>query len=189
MLFEAQLHQLEALAKRRPVLMVFEDAHWIDPTSRELLDLTFDRVRLLPVLLIVTFRPEFRHAWGGQPQVTVLALTQLGGSERPRGAGRGTCRQCGSFPRDRRRDLERAAGVPLFVEELYKHKSFPVPPGSDAPTVTRCGFVQSASSRRSSAKGFLDGGLSVPLREADPRVTGNQTTPSQTGTPTSRPGC
>ena len=81
MLFEAQLHQLEALAKRRPVLMVFEDAHWIDPTSRELLDLTFDRVRLLPVLLIVTFRPEFRHAWGGQPQVTVLALNQLGGSD------------------------------------------------------------------------------------------------------------
>ena len=81
MLFEAQLHQLEALAKRRPVLMVFEDAHWVDPTSRELLDLTFDRVRLLPVLLIVTFRPEFRHAWGGQPQVTVLALNQLGGSD------------------------------------------------------------------------------------------------------------
>jgi len=81
MLFEAQLHQLEALAKRRPVLMVFEDVHWIDPTSRELLDLTFDRVRLLPVLLIVTFRPEFRHAWGGQPQVTVLALNQLGASD------------------------------------------------------------------------------------------------------------
>src|SRR5215467_10614064 len=47
MLFEAELHQLEALARRRPVLMVFEDAHWIDPTSRELLDLTFDRVRQL----------------------------------------------------------------------------------------------------------------------------------------------
>ena len=133
MLFEAQLHQLEALAKRRPVLMVFEDAHWIDPTSRELLDLTFDRVRLLPVLLIVTFRPEFRHAWGGQPQVTVLALNQLGGSERQRGAGRGTCRQCGSFPRDRRRDLERAAGVPLFVEELYNAQVFSRPAGIGRP--------------------------------------------------------
>ena len=113
--------------------MVFEDAHWLDPTSRELLDLTFDRVRLLPVLLIVTFRPEFRHAWGGQPQVTVLALNQLGGSERQRGAGRGTCRQCGSFPRDRRRDLERAAGVPLFVEELYNAQVFSRPAGIGRP--------------------------------------------------------
>ena len=61
-LFEALLHQLEALARSRAVLMVFEDAHWIDPTSRELLDLTLDRVARLPVLLVVTFRPEFQHA-------------------------------------------------------------------------------------------------------------------------------
>jgi predicted ATPase len=59
--------------------MVFEDAHWIDPTSRELLDLTLDRVSRLPVLLIVTFRPEFLHAWSGQPDVTVMALNRLGG--------------------------------------------------------------------------------------------------------------
>ena len=57
-LFEAFLHQLEAEARRRPVLMVFEDTHWIDPTSRELLDLTVDRVRHLPVLLAITFRPD-----------------------------------------------------------------------------------------------------------------------------------
>ena len=62
----------------RPVLMVFEDAHWIDPTSLELLDLTLDRVSRLPVLVVVTFRPEFQHAWSGQPQVTVLALNRLG---------------------------------------------------------------------------------------------------------------
>jgi predicted ATPase len=60
-LFEALLHQLEALARNRPVMMVLEDAHWIDPTSRELLDLTLNRVSRLPVLLIVTFRPEFQH--------------------------------------------------------------------------------------------------------------------------------
>jgi predicted ATPase len=65
MLFEALLHQLEALSRSRPVLMVFEDAHWIDPTSRELLDLTLDRVARLPILLVVTFRPEFQHAWSG----------------------------------------------------------------------------------------------------------------------------
>ena len=54
MLFEALLHQLEALARSRPLLMVFEDAHWIDPTTRELMDLTIDRIKRLPVLLIVT---------------------------------------------------------------------------------------------------------------------------------------
>jgi class 3 adenylate cyclase len=66
-LFEALLSQLEAEARRRPVLMVFEDAHWIDPTSREFLDLTVDRVRHLPVLLAMTFRPEFQPPWSGPP--------------------------------------------------------------------------------------------------------------------------
>ena len=63
-LFDAVLGLLEAEARKRPVLMVFEDAHWIDPTSRELLDLTIDRIRQLPVLLLITFRPEFRIALG-----------------------------------------------------------------------------------------------------------------------------
>src|SRR5205085_1861301 len=80
-LLEALLHQLEALARGRPVLMVFEDAHWIDPASRELLDLTLDRARHMPVLLVVTFRPEFQHAWGGQAHVTTLALNRLDGRE------------------------------------------------------------------------------------------------------------
>jgi predicted ATPase len=78
MLFEGLQHQLEAVARNRPVLMVFEDAHWIDPTTRELLDLTLDRVARLPVLLVITFRPEFQHAWGGQPHVTALGLNRLG---------------------------------------------------------------------------------------------------------------
>ena len=80
-LYDALLRQLEALALSRPVLMIFEDAHWIDPTSRELLDLTFNRVRGLPVLLLVTFRPEFQHAWSGQPHVTMLALNRLDGRD------------------------------------------------------------------------------------------------------------
>src|SRR5438034_3571970 len=74
---EALIRQLEGLTRRQPVVMVFEDAHWIDPTSRELLDLTAERVRSLPVLLIVTFRPEFQPAWTGQPQVTMLVLNRL----------------------------------------------------------------------------------------------------------------
>jgi class 3 adenylate cyclase len=77
-LFEVLLHQLEALARSRAVLMVFEDAHWIDPTSRELLDLTVDRVRHLPVLLAITFRPEFEPPWGDRSHVTSLALNRLG---------------------------------------------------------------------------------------------------------------
>jgi len=119
MLFEALLNQLEALVRRRPVLMVFEDAHWIDPTSRELLDLTIDRVARLPVLLVVTFRPEFQHAWSGQPHVTVLALNRLNGRD---GAAL-VDRLAGNtgLSRDTVDEIvERADGVPLFVEELTK---------------------------------------------------------------------
>ena len=67
---EALVRQLEGLAHLQPVNMVFEDAHWIDPTSRELLDVIVERVRSLPVLLIVTFRPDFQPPWTGQPQVS-----------------------------------------------------------------------------------------------------------------------
>ena len=76
-ILEALIRQLDSLARQRPVLMVFEDAHWVDPTSRELLDLTIERVRNLPVLLVVTFRPEFEAPWAGQPQVTMLTLIAL----------------------------------------------------------------------------------------------------------------
>ena len=69
--------QLEGLAARQPVLMVFEDVHWIDPTSLELLDLIVDRVPTLPVLLIITFRPEFAPPWIGRPHVTLLTLNRL----------------------------------------------------------------------------------------------------------------
>jgi predicted ATPase len=61
--------------------MVFEDAHWIDPTSRELLDLILDRVSRFPLLLLVTFRPELQHAWSGQPRVTTLLLNRLDGRD------------------------------------------------------------------------------------------------------------
>jgi class 3 adenylate cyclase len=74
---EALIRQLERLARQQPAVMVFEDVHWIDPTSRELLDLAIEQVRSLPVLLIVTFRPEFQPPWTGQPQVSMVALNRL----------------------------------------------------------------------------------------------------------------
>ena len=119
MLFEALLHQLAALARSRSVLMLFEDAHWIDPTSRELLDLILDRVAAMSVLLVVTFRPEFQHAWSGQPHVTMLALNRLGGRD-----GAALVEQlAGNAGLSREivdEIVERADGVPLFVEELTK---------------------------------------------------------------------
>jgi class 3 adenylate cyclase len=116
---EALIRQLEGLARGQPVVTVFEDAHWIDPTSRVLLDLTLERVRSLPVLLIVTFRPEFQPPWTGQPQVTMLALNRLDRHDRTalvaQLAG-------GKALPDEVVDqiAERTDGVPLFVEELTK---------------------------------------------------------------------
>src|SRR5271169_3551511 len=113
------LNQLEAEARRRPVLMVFEDAHWIDPTSRELLDLTVDRVRRLLVLLTITFRPEFQPPWGGRAHVTSLALNRLGERE-----GEALVQKLAGnavLSADIVAEIvERTDGVPLFVEELTK---------------------------------------------------------------------
>jgi class 3 adenylate cyclase/predicted ATPase len=113
------LHQLEALARRHPVLMVFEDAHWIDPTSRNFIDLIVDRIRRLPILLLVTFRPEFQPPWTDQPVVTTLALNRLGerhGSalvERLAGNAGVSSELVAEI-------VERSDGVPLFIEELTK---------------------------------------------------------------------
>ena len=78
---EALTAQLEALSRSNPVLMIFEDAHWIDPTSLEVLGRTVDRLRTLRVLLIVTYRPEFEPPWIGRPYVTALNLNRLGERE------------------------------------------------------------------------------------------------------------
>jgi class 3 adenylate cyclase/predicted negative regulator of RcsB-dependent stress response/DNA polymerase III delta prime subunit len=117
--FEALLNQLEVEAQRRPVLLVFEDAHWIDPTSRELLDLTVDRVRRLPVLLAITFRPEFQPPWSGRSHVNSLALNRL-----DEGDGAALVKElAGDVHLDADIVAEIVAhtdGVPLFVEELTK---------------------------------------------------------------------
>ena len=76
-LLEAVVAQLTALAGERPVLVVFEDAHWMDPTSRDLLDLMVDRARTLPVLLLITYRPDFMPPWASQAHATTLVLNRL----------------------------------------------------------------------------------------------------------------
>ena len=102
-----------------PVLMIFEDAHWIDPTSLEVFGRTVDRIKTLPVLLIVTFRPEFNAPWVGQSHVTSLTLNRLGERE----AAAIIARLVGNkeLPADVMAEIvERTDGIPLFVEEMTK---------------------------------------------------------------------
>jgi class 3 adenylate cyclase len=116
---EALIRQLEGRALQHPVVMVFEDAHWIDPTSRELLDLIVERARSLPVLLLVTFRPEFQPPWTGQPQLSVVALNRL---DRRNGTALVGQVAGGKMLPDEvvAQIVDRTDGVPLFVEELTK---------------------------------------------------------------------
>jgi predicted ATPase/tRNA A37 threonylcarbamoyladenosine biosynthesis protein TsaE len=116
---EALISQLEALTRPNPVLMIFEDAHWTDPTSLEVIGRVVDRIANLPVLLIVTFRPEFDPPWIGQPHVTALTINRL----TQRDVGAMIDRVVGNklLPASIRRDIvERTDGVPLFVEEMTK---------------------------------------------------------------------
>jgi class 3 adenylate cyclase/tetratricopeptide (TPR) repeat protein len=117
MTLTALLNQLVGVAAQRPVLMVFEDAHWIDPTSLELLDRTVARVADLPVMLIVAFRPEFQASWVGQPHVTMLPLNRL---DRRNAAAIIAGVSKGKAIPDlvAEQILARADGVPLFIEEL-----------------------------------------------------------------------
>src|SRR5262249_41544135 len=74
---DALILQIETLTRSNPVLMIFEDAHWIDPTSLEALGRAVERIRTLRVLLIVTFRPEFEPPWIGSAHVTALTIGRL----------------------------------------------------------------------------------------------------------------
>src|SRR5271166_5106393 len=115
----ALVSQMEALTRRSPVLMIFEDAHWTDPTSLDAFNRTVGRIRTLPVLLIVTFRPEFTAPWLGQSHVTSLTLNRLGERE----SAAIIARLVGNkeLPAEVMADIvERADGIPLFVEEMTK---------------------------------------------------------------------
>jgi DNA-binding winged helix-turn-helix (wHTH) protein/class 3 adenylate cyclase/tetratricopeptide (TPR) repeat protein len=119
LIFEALVRQLEGLSLRRPVLIVFEDAHWSDPTTLELLDLVLRRLEQRPVLVLITFRPEFAVPWIGQSHVTTLTLSRL---DRRDGAAL-VRRVVGTDTLSNEvveAIVERTDGVPLFVEELSK---------------------------------------------------------------------
>ena len=66
--------QMEGLAKKQPLLIVFEDAQWADATSLEVLDLLLKSVPRLPALLLITFRPEFEAPWTVSPDVAMVTL-------------------------------------------------------------------------------------------------------------------
>ncbi len=117
MTLAALLDQLDGVAANSPVLIVFEDLHWIDPTSLDLLDRTIARVANLPVLLVITLRPEFQPAWVGQPHVTMLPLSRLG---RRYSAGilEGVTKGKALPDAVVEQILAQTDGVPLFIEEL-----------------------------------------------------------------------
>ena len=116
---QVQLAQVEGLAAQQPLLMLWEDIHWSDPTTLESLDLLIDRAATLRALIILTFRSEFTPPWVGRPHVTLLSLNRLprrhraemiahltGGKILPRGVAD--------------QIIDRTDGVPLFIEELTK---------------------------------------------------------------------
>jgi len=116
---EALIAQIEALARSKPVLMIFEDAHWVDPSSLEVFGRAVDRIKALPALLIVTFRPEFNAPWVGQSHVISLTLNRLG--EREAGAIIAGLVGKRELPADVMAGIvERTDGIPLFVEEMTK---------------------------------------------------------------------
>jgi class 3 adenylate cyclase/predicted ATPase len=117
--FEALVSQVEALTRQSPVVMILEDAHWADPTSLEAFGRTVDRVAGLRALLVVTFRPEFEAPWVGRPHVTTRTINRLA----QRDSDVMIDRVAGNrpIPASVRQDiLDRADGIPLFVEEMTK---------------------------------------------------------------------
>jgi predicted ATPase len=115
----ALLDQLSGLAARRPVVIVLEDGHWLDPTTTELFERVIERVQTLPVLLLVTFRPEFQPPWTSYPHMTSLTLNRLG----RRHSTEMIAAVAGGKPLPEEvlaQIWAKTEGVPLFVEELTK---------------------------------------------------------------------
>jgi class 3 adenylate cyclase/predicted ATPase len=133
-----QVAQVEGLAARQPLLMLWEDIHWSDPTTLESLDLLIDRAATLRVLMILTFRPEFTPPWVGRPHVTLLSLNRLA----PRQSAEMIIRVNGgkALPKEIfQQIIDRTDGVPLFIEELTKsvlESGIVTKDGDDGYTVT-----------------------------------------------------
>ncbi len=116
---EILVEQLAELARDRPVLELYEDVHWIDPTTLEMLDLLIEQVRALPTLVVLTCRPEFGPRWSGRPHVTSLPLNRLGRRQGAAMVERVSSGQ--ALPVEVVDQIVlRTDGVPLFVEELTK---------------------------------------------------------------------
>ena len=117
--FEALLRQLGRASRRSPVLWLLEDAHWIDPTTLELVDLCIDRIAELPILVVITARPTFEHDFGQRRHVTRIALSRLARDQvdaMVRELARGK-----PVPEAVLAEIAaKTDGVPLFVEELTK---------------------------------------------------------------------
>jgi class 3 adenylate cyclase/tetratricopeptide (TPR) repeat protein len=115
---KALIDQLLGLAANEPVLYILEDAHWLDPTTRELVTRTLGRIADARVLMLITHRPEFQSDWVRHPQVTALTLSRLS-----RGQGTEVARAAGGEALSEEvvaRILRRADGVPLYIEELTR---------------------------------------------------------------------
>ena len=116
---EALIGQIEVISRQSPVLMIFEDAQWADPSSLEVFGRLIDKIDTLRVLLFVTFRPEFAALWVGRSHVTTLTISRL----TPREVMALIDRVAGNkeLPEHIQQDIvERADGIPLFVEEMTK---------------------------------------------------------------------
>jgi predicted ATPase/class 3 adenylate cyclase len=116
---QALVDQHAALAAQQPVLALYEDVHWIDPSTLEVLGMVIERVRELRVLVLITFRPEFQPPWTGHAHITMLTMSRLG---RRQGADL-VARVTGEKPLPAEvveQIVSRTDGVPLFVEELTK---------------------------------------------------------------------
>jgi len=116
--FEALIDRVQALAAHRPVVIVIEDIHWIDPTSQELLELLVPTVNSLPLLLVMTYRLEYQPPWTGS-HVNTVTLSRL---SRQQGAQLvDTVTKGRALPPEVLDEiLARTDGVPLFVEELTR---------------------------------------------------------------------
>jgi class 3 adenylate cyclase/predicted ATPase len=106
-----------SLSAKRPTLCIFEDVHWIDPSTLEFLELAISRIDRARILLVVSHRPEFRHTWSTQANLTVHSLTRLSRSEVTRMIKE--ILTDGSLSQQiLDQIIEKADGVPLFIEEL-----------------------------------------------------------------------
>jgi class 3 adenylate cyclase/predicted ATPase len=116
---DALIGQIEAIARESPILMIFEDAHWADPSSLEVFGRLVDKIDFLRVLLFVTFRSEFAAPWVGRSHVTALTINRL--TEREVMALIEQVAGNKALPEHVQQDiLERTDGIPLFVEEMTK---------------------------------------------------------------------